>query len=303
MTGCSVTPAGAFRPSPSRTDRPLNESNGSARGWNRGPSRPAIPLREPAEAPCNIRRSCYTRSQPDHRLQGQPHMILGKFWSAIRAQLNKIANVFWESDPIAQMQYEHDVALEQLKEGRKGLETYRGLVEQFTRQAATSRGHVQKLEAETKAYLKAGQRDTAAKFALELQKAKQDMANHEEQVKMHETAYENNLKKIKHASGKLADVRTKIQKYDSELKMSAAEAEIAKLAESFDMNVTTDFGQIEQVIQARIDKNRGKARVAADLSAEGIQQIEAEEQMQKAMAEDALAQFEVELGLRSPETT
>ena len=43
-------------------------------------------------------------------------MILGKFWSAIRAQINKIANVFWEADPIAQMQYEHDQALEQLKD-------------------------------------------------------------------------------------------------------------------------------------------------------------------------------------------
>ncbi|HET8550475.1 MAG TPA: PspA/IM30 family protein [Bryobacteraceae bacterium] len=230
-------------------------------------------------------------------------MILGKFWGAIRAQINKIANLFWEADPIAQMQYEHDVALEQLKEGRKGLEQYRGLVERFTRQAATSRAHAQKLEAETKAYLKSGQRETAAKFALELQKAKKELANHEEQLQMHETAYENNLRKIKHASGKLAEVRTKIQKYDAELKMSAAEAEIAALAESFDMNITTDFGQIEQVIQARIDKNRGKARVAADLSTEGIQAIEAEEQMQKAMAEDALAQFEVELGLRSPETT
>lgn len=230
-------------------------------------------------------------------------MILGKFWGAIRAQINKIANIFWEADPIAAMQYEHDRALEELKEGRKGLEMYRGLVERFSRQAATSRGHVQKLENETKAYLKAGQRDTAAKFALELQKAKAELASHEEQLRMHETAYENNLKKIKHASGKLADVRTKIQKYDAELKMSAAEAEIAALAESFDMNVTTDFGQIEQVIQQRIDKNRGKARVAADLSTEGVQEIEAEEQMQKVMAEDALQQFEVELGLRSPETT
>lgn len=229
-------------------------------------------------------------------------MIFGKFWSAIRAQLNKVANLFWEADPIAQMQYEHDVALVQLKEGRKGLEMYRGLVERFSRQAAASRAHVQKLESETKAYLKAGQRETAAKFALELQKAKAELKAQEEQLQMHETAYENNLKKIKHASGKLAEVRTKIQKYDAELKMSAAEAEIAALAESFDMSVTTDFGQIEQAIQTRIDKNRGKARVAADLSAEGMQAIEAEEQMQKAMAEDALAQFEVELGLRSPET-
>jgi phage shock protein A len=230
-------------------------------------------------------------------------MILGKFWSSIRAQINKIANIFWEADPIAQMQYEHDLAVEQLKEGRKGLETYRGLVERVTRQAATSRAHVQKLEAETKAYLKAGDRETAAKFALELQKAKKELAQHEEQLQMHETAYENNLKKIKHASHKLAEVRERIQKYDAELKMSAAEAEVAALAQSFDMNVTTDFGQLEQVIQARIDKNRGKARVASDLSTQGLAEIEAEERMQKVLAEDALAQFEVELGMRSPETT
>ena len=37
---------------------------------------------------------------------------------------------------------------------------------------SANRSHVQKLEAETKAYLKAGDRATAAKFALELQKAK-----------------------------------------------------------------------------------------------------------------------------------
>lgn len=230
-------------------------------------------------------------------------MILGKFWGAIRAQLNKVANIFWEADPIAQMQYEHDLAVEQLKEGRKGLELYRGLVERVSRQAATSRSHVQKLEAEVKAYLKAGERETAAKFALELQKAKAEHAQHQEQLQMHETAYENSLKKIQHASHKLGEVRQRIQKYDAELKMSAAEAEIAALAESFDMNVTTDFGQLEQVIQSKIDKNRGKARVAADLSSEGLKDIEAEERMQKALAEDALAQFEVELGLRSPETT
>jgi phage shock protein A len=230
-------------------------------------------------------------------------LILGKFWNAFRAQLNKIANLFWEADPIAQMQYEHDLAVEQLKEGRKGLETYRALVERVTRQVQGSRNHVQKLEAETKAYLKSGQRDAAAKFALELQKAKKDLAANEEQLAMHEQAYENNLKKIQHASGKLAEVREKIQKYDAELKMSAAEAEVAALAQSFNMDVTTDFGQLEQMIQGKIDKNRAKTRVAADLSREGLASIEAEEKMQQVMAEEALAQFEVELGLRSPETT
>ena len=230
-------------------------------------------------------------------------MILGKFWSAFRAQINKIANVFWEADPIAQMQYEYDTSVEQLKDGRQGLETYRALVERVNRQVASGRDHVQKLEAQTKAYLKAGQRDAAAKFALELQKAKKDLAANEQQLAMHEESYGNNLKKIQHATKKLSEVRDKIQKYDAELKMSSAEAEVAKLAQSFNLDVTTDFGQIEQVIQGKIDKNRAKTRVAADLSQEGIESIQAEEKMEKVMAEEALTQFEKELGLVSPETT
>ena len=99
---------------------------------------------------------------------------------------------------------------------------------------------------------------------------------------MHETAYGNNLKKIQHANEKLIELREKIHKYDAELKMSAAEAEIAKLSETFDVNLTTDFGEIEQVIQQQIDQNRGKVRVAADLSSKGIAEIQAEERMQGA---------------------
>ena len=133
-------------------------------------------------------------------------MIVQKFWSAFMAQINKIANVFWEADPIAQMQYEYDRAVDELKEGRTGLEQYRGLVERVTRQVSANKTHVQKLEAETKAYLKAGDRATASKFALELQKAKTELAANEQQHQLHETAYSNNLRKIQHANGKLVEL-------------------------------------------------------------------------------------------------
>jgi phage shock protein A len=230
-------------------------------------------------------------------------VILNKFWSAFVAQINKVANLFWEADPIAQMRYEYDRAVEQLKEGRTGLEQYRGLVERVTRQVLANRSHVQQLEAQTKAYLKAGDRATAAKFALELQKAKGELSANEQQLQLHDTAYGNNLKKIQHANEKLIELRQKITKYDAELKMSSAEAEIAKLSETFEMNLTTDFGQIESVIQQKIDQNRGKVRVAADLSSKGIAEIQAEERMETQLAEEALSDFEVELGLKSPETS
>jgi phage shock protein A len=229
-------------------------------------------------------------------------MIFGKFFGAIRAQLNKLANFFWEADPIAQMQYEYDTAVEQLKDGRVGLEQYRGLVERVSRQVKDGERHAEKLTAQAKAYLKVGDRETASKFALEAQKAKTDLAANREQLTMHETAYQNNLLKIQHANKQLVEVKQKIQKYDAELKMSGAEAEIAKLSESFDMNVTTDFGQLEQLIQGKIDANRGKARVAADMSSKGIADIHAEQRLEASLAEDALQDLEVELGMRAPET-
>lgn len=230
-------------------------------------------------------------------------MIIGKLWHTLKAQLNKLANFFWTADPIAQMQYEYDMAVNQLKEGREGLEQYRALVERVTRQVTSDKTHVSGLEAKVKAYLQAGDRETAARFALELQKARQELAENEQQLKLHEEAYNNNLTKIRHAGGKLAKVREKIARYDAELKMSRAEAEMAKLAQSFDFDVSTDFGQIEQVIQDKISLNRAKTRVAADLSSEGVEDVHREQAMEKALADQALRDFEVQMGFVTPETT
>jgi phage shock protein A len=216
--------------------------------------------------------------------------------------MNKVANFFWTADPIAQLQYEYDKAVDQMKDGREGLEQYRALVERVTRQVNGDRQHVASLEARIKAYLQAGERETASKFALELQKAKKELAENEAQLKLHETAYNNNVTKIKHATKKLSDLKNKIAKYDADLKLSRAEAELAKLAHTFNFDVTTDFGQIEDVIQDKIGLNRAKVRVAADLSGEGLEDIKREEAVEQAMADTALREFEIEMGMVTPET-
>jgi phage shock protein A len=232
-------------------------------------------------------------------------MILAKFFRAIRAQLNKLANVFWESDPIAQMQYEYDQSVEQLKEGRLGLEQYRGLVERVARQVREGEKQVARLTAHTKAYLKIGDRETAGTIALQLTRAKNTLVENHQQLAMHEEAYGNSLKKIQHANRKLVEIKDKIQRYEADLKMSAAEAEIAKLSASFNVDVTSNFGQLEDVIQSKIDANRGKVRVAADLSREGLDSIADEERIERAQADEALSALEAELrgGTERPVTT
>lgn len=229
-------------------------------------------------------------------------MIFGKMWSALRAQLNKVANWFYTADPIAQLQYEYDQAVEQLKGGRQGLEQYRALVERVARQVIANELHVKNLEQKVKAYLTSGDRDTAGKFVLELQKAKNELAENQNQLKLHEEAYNNNLAKVKHATTKLQTIKDKIQKYDADLKMSRAEAELAELSKDFNFDVTTDFGQIESVIQEKIDKNRAKVRVSVDMSGQGMDELKKEQAMEKAVAEQALRDFEAQLGMVSPET-
>jgi phage shock protein A len=230
-------------------------------------------------------------------------MILGKIWKAIAAQFNKLANAIRGYDPVAEMQYEYDRSVEQIREGREGLAQYRALVERVSRQVGQERKRVAVLEAKIKAYLQSGDRDAAAKSAHELKRAKEEQAENDKQLAMHEQAYQNNLVKIQHAVGKLDEVKHKIAKYDSELKMSRAEAEISQLASQFHFDVTTDFGQAEQIIQEQIDRNRARVRVAADLSKEGLEDIEREVAVEKTMAEDALREFEIQQGLVTPETT
>jgi phage shock protein A len=222
-------------------------------------------------------------------------MILGKLWRTVMAQFNKMANWFSGQDPIAQLQYEYDQAVGEIKSGREGLAQYRALVERVNRQVTENQKHAATLEAKIKAYLKANDRESAARFALELQKAKAELAENERQLALHETAYGNHLMKIKHATGKLAELQDRIHKYDAELKMSRAEAEVAELSKTFNFDVTTDFGQVEKVIEDRITTNRAKVRVATDLSGEGLEEIHREQEMEKALADQALEQFEQEL--------
>jgi len=219
-------------------------------------------------------------------------MMFGKLWHTIKAQINKGVNYLWSADPVSQMQYEYDLAVAELKDGREGLEQHRALVERVSRQVTTAQRHLASLEAKVKAYLTAGDRETAARFALELQRAQHELVENEAQLDIHEVAYENNVAKIKFAAKKLAEVRTRIAQYDAELKMSNAEAEISKLASNFNLDITTDIGQIEQMLQDKISLNRAKTRVASDLSGISGIDLQREQQMESVLAEQALKQFE-----------
>ena len=234
-------------------------------------------------------------------------MIIGKFATAFRAFLNGIANALWARDPVAIMQLKIDEATAEVQGAREGVEQYAGLVEGIKRIVAQLTAQSAQLEAQVKAHLKAGNRERAGQIVLQLQKVKDQLGAKETELRIHNEALQNNLLKLKSANENIVALRQRAQQHSAELKMSRAEAEMAKVSEALQGslvgNYTTGFGEAEALVKSEIDKNRGRAHVAAEMSSTGIAEIKAEEAATRAMADDLLSQFEQDLGLRSPETT
>jgi phage shock protein A len=233
-------------------------------------------------------------------------MVMGKIGTAIRAFFNKLANALWESDPHAILQLEVDQATQQIQVARQGLEQYRGLVERVSMQVAAGKQNEQRLESQIKAHLQAGNREVAGQLAIQLQQAKQDLSQNEQQLSLHTEAYNNNLLKLQQGQKDIAALRQKAQRLKADLEMAKAEAEISRVAEALSEsalpNFSTKIGQATELMQEQIAKHRGRARVAADMSSRGVEEIKAQQAAEAALGENLLKQYEVELGLVNAES-
>ena len=134
---------------------------------------------------------------------GQP-MILGTLWRTIQAQLNKLA--ISSGPPTRSRRCSRSTTGRWPSSGRDGSgwpSTGRSSSGWAARWPGNE-ANVKRLEATVKTYLARAIARPAGRFALELQRARQELAENQAQLRLHEQAYENNLLKIKHAGGKLA---------------------------------------------------------------------------------------------------
>jgi len=192
-------------------------------------------------------------------------------------------------------------ATERLRDGRQGLVTYQALVLKVQQQVDDGRRRITRLTAETKAHLKAGSEDVAAQLALELSQVKQDLAANEEQLKLHQEAYENSLLKMKAALKDIEKAKNDLEKRKAALKMERALAEVSEAASALNasLDVSTDFGRIMGKLDDQIHQAQARSKVASDLSGEGVEKIKAKQAAEKAMARELLEQFKIEEGLVS----
>lgn len=190
-------------------------------------------------------------------------------------------------------------ATERLKEGRDGLATYQSLVLKVQGQVDEGKRRIDRLTAEIKSHLRAGNEQVAAQLALELQGAKNDYAANSEQLKLHQEAYENNLVKMKQALKDINAAKNELEKKKASLKMERALAEVAETAGALNANLdlSSDFGGLMSKLDDQINKSKAKAKVAADLSGDGVEMVKAKQAAEQQMARDLLDQFKIEEGL------
>ena len=213
---------------------------------------------------------------------------LGRIANAASAQVGKVGRLLWGFDPVAVYQQQVDNAAEEIKDATTGLEQYRGLVARLQRQVANGEKEVARLDARIKVYLNQNDEGSATNYAIQLKKNQGELEENKAQLAQYQSAYENNLKKIRFANQKIADARDKAQKLSADLKLSKAEAETAKLAQKFNCkNVSLEgVAEVEDEIQRQIDTNRAKAQVISDLSEDGLNEIAEQEAIHKQEAAD-----------------
>ena len=156
-------------------------------------------------------------------------MILGKIWYTLKAQLNKVAN---SSGRRIRSRPCNTNTTSRSPNCRKAARDWNNTGRwsngsPFRCKTTRSTSRIWKARSRRTCRPAIGKRPRNSPWKC--RKPRTNWPRTKSQLAMHEQAYGNNVEKIKHASGKLAKIREKIQKYDAELKMSKAEAEIAQV--------------------------------------------------------------------------
>ena len=201
-------------------------------------------------------------------------------------------------NPEALFEVEKENLRKQIANYNEGLAAHAGLCERLMAQVRKLENDDRDLRAKTTANVRAGNRDVAAQYALRLQMVQRELAENRVQLEQAEKTYRELLKardvSIRAAQAKLETLKQSID----DLKIKRATAELTEMAASMIGNIGgagDTLNRLETMVEEERTKASGRARLARDtLSTSDIALKEGE---QRALADQALAEFEQREGL------
>ena len=201
-------------------------------------------------------------------------------------------------NPEALLEVEQENLRKQIGQYNQGLASHAGLCERLIAQVRQLETEQRDLRAKTTANLRAGNRDTAAQYALRLQTIERELDENRAQLEQAEKTYKDLVRARDVA---INAARTKIESLKSginDLKMKRALAELTEMASGMITNIGSSgetLDRLHSIVEEERSKAAGRVRVARDtMDTSGIMVKEAE---QKALADQALADFAAKEGI------
>ena len=205
-------------------------------------------------------------------------------------------------NPEALLDVEKENLRRQIGEFNKGLATHAGLVERLLSQSKKLDAEENDLRARTKAMLTAGQRETAAEYALRLQTVDKQHDEVAKQLADAETRYKELIRardvSVKNAREKMEKLRRDID----DMKVQKAMAELNEMASGMITSIGGSgdtLSRLSEIVEDERTKAAGRARVSRDSL--NMTDVHVQETEQKALANMALADFAAAEGIEMEE--
>lgn len=204
-------------------------------------------------------------------------------------------------NPKALIEAEKENLRKQIARFNDNLATHAGFVERLMRQIKSLEAKEKELTARIAANIKVGNRAIAGQMALELQTVRQQLEENRQQLVESEATFK---KLIKTRDVAVQEAQAKIEKLKrllSETEMMEAQAELQEMATGMITQIGGSgdtLNRVEEYLHERRDKAAGRARVAS--TSIDIKEVELKEEEQKALAEQALVEFESAYGFKTP---
>ncbi|HEY8901729.1 MAG TPA: PspA/IM30 family protein [Chthoniobacterales bacterium] len=203
-----------------------------------------------------------------------------------------------KANPEALLEVEKENLRKQIANYNQGLASHAGLCERLMTQVKKLEGEERDLRAKAGANLKAGNRDAAGQYALRLQTVSAQLAENRQQLEAAEKTYQD-LLKARDVAVKAARDKIESLKYAlTDLKIKRATAEMNEMASGM-IGAIGGAGDTLNRLHEMVEEERqvasGRARVAKDSIDMGDIQIKEAEQ--KALADQALADFAAKEGI------
>lgn len=224
--------------------------------------------------------------------------MIRRLMNLIRGFFGLFVSGLERRNPEALLEVEKENLRKQMARYNEGLASHAGLCERLMTQVKRLESRERDLRAKAGANLKAGNRERAGNFALELQSVRAELEDNRQQLGQAEKTYKDLVSARDVAIQTARDKIQSLKRSIDDLKMQKAMAELNEMSSGMVSSIGGSgdtLGRLTEMVEEERQRAAGRARVARDSI--DTTDFKAKEAEQKALADQALADFAAAEGM------